>query len=88
MISYIPNTELHLDMLAQTETNIEYNSSSNRIQTILPHVDMEQYTVSNIITAPYFQKLIINTYSTCFLLLMLAILFVRDLEIISLGLQL
>ena len=39
-------------MLAQTETNIEYNASCNRIQTILPHVDMEQYTISNIITAP------------------------------------
>ena len=51
LISYILNTELHLDMLAQTETNIEYNSSSNRIQTILPHVDMEQYTISNTITA-------------------------------------
>ena len=52
LISYILNTELHLHMLAQSEINIEYNASCNRIQTILPHVDMEQYTISNIITAP------------------------------------
>jgi hypothetical protein len=41
LVSYTLKTELNLDMLAHTETVIEYNASCNRVHTILPEFDME-----------------------------------------------
>ena len=41
------NNEIHLSIIAHSDTYIEYVESCNRIQNMLPEFDMQKYQIYN-----------------------------------------
>ena len=51
LVTHIFNYELHLEEFSTTDTYSEYFYAFNRISTILPHEDILQIQINNIVAS-------------------------------------